>query len=44
MLNKVEEEVPSASDVDKAGDKELQDTVNISPRFLRLRFLQDFSD
>ena len=25
MLNKVEEEIPSASDVDKAGDKELQE-------------------
>ena len=27
MLNKVEEEIPSASDVDKAGDKELQEIV-----------------
>ena len=25
MLNKVEEEIPSASDVDKAGDTELQE-------------------
>ena len=27
MLNKVEEEIPSASDVDKAGDIELQEIV-----------------
>ena len=27
MLNKVEEEIPSASDVDKVGDIELQDIV-----------------
>ena len=25
MLNKMEEEIPSASDVDKVGDKELQE-------------------
>ena len=27
MLNKVEEEIPSTSDVDKAGDTELQEIV-----------------
>ena len=34
MLNKVEEEIPSASDVDKAGDKELQEIAKSTENFI----------
>ena len=34
MLNKAEEEIPSASDVDKAGDTELQEIAKSTEDFI----------
>ena len=45
MLNKVEEEIPSASDVDKAGDIELQEIVkSMEDLILQIKDVQTDTD